>query len=68
MQFQTSKSLTTENTSNRKVKTPLSPAKNNLSAPSDDQFAIAKPNKWLIMLGFVPQRNLRYYTTFSFYP
>ncbi|MBD2529772.1 hypothetical protein H6G97_09415 [Nostoc flagelliforme FACHB-838] len=41
MQFQTSKSLTTENTSNRKVQTPLSSAKNNLSAPSDDQFAIA---------------------------
>ncbi|MCC5659749.1 hypothetical protein LC608_22790 [Nostoc sp. XA010] len=41
MQLQTSKSITPENTSNRKVQTPVSPTKNNLSDPSDDQFAIA---------------------------
>ncbi|MDZ8222130.1 hypothetical protein [Nostoc sp. ChiVER01] len=41
MQLQTSKSITPENTSNRKVKTLLSPVKNSLSDPSDDQFATA---------------------------
>ena len=41
MQLQTSKFIAPENTSDRKVQTPLSPAKNNLSDPSDDQFAIA---------------------------
>lgn len=41
MQLQTSKSITPENTSDRKVQTPVSPAKNNLSDLSDDQFATA---------------------------
>ncbi|MCL6749836.1 hypothetical protein KBT16_02105 [Nostoc sp. CCCryo 231-06] len=41
MQLQTSKSLTPGNTIDKKVQTPLSPAKNNLSDLSDDQFAIA---------------------------
>ncbi|MEH2434268.1 MAG: hypothetical protein V7K25_08430 [Nostoc sp.] len=41
IQLQTSKSITPENTSNRKVQTSLSPTKNNLSDPSDDQFATA---------------------------
>lgn len=41
MQLQTSKSITPENTSDRKVQTPLSSAKNNLSDPSNDQFATA---------------------------
>ena len=41
MQLQTFKSITPENLSNSKVKTPLSPSKNNLSDLSDDQFATA---------------------------
>ncbi|MCC5606926.1 hypothetical protein LC612_09055 [Nostoc sp. CHAB 5834] len=41
MQLQTSKSLTSENTINRKVQTPLSSAKNNLYDASNDQFATA---------------------------
>ncbi|MCC5665268.1 hypothetical protein LC653_15415 [Nostoc sp. CHAB 5784] len=41
MQLQSSKSITPENTIYRKVQTPLSPAKNNLFDPSNDQFATA---------------------------
>ncbi|MEH1842540.1 MAG: hypothetical protein V7L20_28365 [Nostoc sp.] len=41
MQLQTSKSITLENPSNSKVKTPLSLSKNNLYNLSDDQFATA---------------------------